>query len=81
LRANQEHFVMNAGVRLTGNISEISRGGLYADSQERVTVSVEGAEPLYAEIRVPNVRGWVLGQRVTVVIVPSLHDNGWESIT
>jgi hypothetical protein len=72
---------MNASVRLTGNISEISRGGLYADSQERVTVFVEGAEPLYAEIRLPNVQGWVLGQRVMVVIVPAIQADGWESIT
>jgi hypothetical protein len=81
LYANQEYFVMNASVRLTGNISEISRGGLYADSQERVTVSVEGAEPLYAEIRLPNLQGWVVGQRVMVVIVPAVPADDWESIT
>ena len=42
------------GVKLVGNISEISRGGLYSDRQERVTVSVEGAEPLYGGEIVTN---------------------------
>jgi hypothetical protein len=62
------------GVKLVGNISEISRGGLYWDRQERVTVSVEGAEPLYAELRLPNNQRWSLGQRVTVTIVPTASD-------
>jgi hypothetical protein len=39
------------------------------DERERITVAVEGAEPLYAEIRIPNTQGWVLGQRVTVIMV------------
>lgn len=60
-------------VRLIGNISEISRAGLYSDSQERVTVSVEGAEPLYAELRLPNKLGWSVGQRVMVTIVPTAN--------
>jgi len=34
-------------------------------------VFVEGAEPLYAELRVPNRQGWSVGQRVTVVIEKS----------
>jgi hypothetical protein len=60
---------MNApGVKLTGNISEISRAGLYMDRVERITVCVEGAEPLYAELRLPNVSGWTIGQKVVVTI-------------
>ena len=55
--------------RLDGNISEISRAALYLDRQERVTVLVAGAEPLYAELRVPNAYGWVVGQKVTVTIM------------
>ncbi len=68
-------------VRLIGNISEISRAGLYSDSQERVTVSVEGAEPLYAELRLPNKQGWAVGQRVMVTIVPTANQiwNGASS--
>jgi hypothetical protein len=58
-------------VKLQGNISEISRPGLYSDHQERVTVSVQGAEPLYAELRLPNQQGWSIGQKVMVTIVPS----------
>jgi hypothetical protein len=70
--------VTSDGVKLVGNISEISRGGLYSDRQERVTVSVEGAEPLYAELRLPNNQGWSLGQRVTVTIVPTAADQAWD---
>ena len=56
-------------LRLVGSVTEVSRRGLYLDERERITVAVEGAEPLYAEIRVPNTQGWVLGQRVTVIMV------------
>jgi len=44
--------------------------GLYLDHVERVTVSVEGAEPLYAELRLPNLSRWMVGQRVVVTIEP-----------
>ena len=57
-----------SGLTLLGNVSEISRGGLYADKRERVTVAVEGAEPLYAELRLPNDIGWIVGQKVKVTI-------------
>ncbi|MGH9644371.1 MAG: hypothetical protein ACRD3Q_18365 [Terriglobales bacterium] len=61
-------------VRFIGNVSDISRPGLYKDQRERVTVSVEGAEPLYAELRVPNEQGWMLGQKVMVTISPADSD-------
>ena len=64
-------FVNTHNLRLAGNISDISRPGLYEDHQERVTVSVEGGEPLYAELRLPNRAGWVVGQKVLVVIIPA----------
>jgi hypothetical protein len=51
---------------LIGNISEISRAALYGDYRDRVTVYVEGAEPLYAELRLPNEQGWTVGQKVMV---------------
>jgi hypothetical protein len=60
-------------VKLAGNVSEI-RPGLYLDKQERVTVSVQGAEELYAELRVPNDVGWKLGQKVMVTIAPTDTD-------
>jgi hypothetical protein len=69
-------FVNTHNLRLVGNISDISRPGLYEDYQERVTVSVEGAEPLYAELRLPNRAGWVVGQKVLVVIVPAPPEGG-----
>jgi len=40
-----------ASLRLIGNVSDICRPVYSSDNQEQVTVSVEGAEPLYAEIR------------------------------
>ena len=69
-------FVNTHNLRLAGNISAISRPGLYEDYQERVTVSVEGAEPLYAELRLPNRAGWVVGQKVLVVIIPAPPEGG-----
>ena len=69
----EEAAVNTHNMRLDGNISDV-RVGLYGDHQERVTVSVEGAEPLYAELRVPNRAGWALGQRVVVVIMPASSD-------
>jgi hypothetical protein len=68
-------------LRLVGNISDISRAGLYPDYQERVTVFVEGAEPLYAELRLPNTSGWVVGQKVVLVIVPTSSDSPWDALT
>lgn len=73
---------MNTGiVKLMGNITEISRAGLYSDHRERVTVSVEGAEPLYAELRVPNEEGWDVGQKVLITIAPANPKRGLDLIT
>lgn len=58
-------------MKLAGNVVEICRPGLYSDHRERVTVSVEGAEPLYGELRLPNDQGWSVGQRVMVTIAPA----------
>ena len=74
-------FVSEHSVRLAGNITEISRPGLYLDHRERVTVSVEGAEPLYAELRVPNDQGWSLGQKVMVTIATADREGTWDTIT
>ena len=63
---------MNAlGVRLLGSVTDLSRSGIYEDKVERFTVSVVGAEPLYAELRLPNKEGWQVGQRVTGTIAPA----------
>ena len=55
-------------LKLIGSVSELSRPGLYADHRERVTVFVQGAEPLYAELRILNEHGWAVGQRVVITI-------------
>jgi hypothetical protein len=65
------HVVNIRAVQLVGNISETSQGRLYEDHRERVTVLVEGADPLYSELRVRNDQGWRVGQRVMVTIVPA----------
>jgi hypothetical protein len=73
---------MNSGsLRLVGNVSEISRAGLYCDRQERVTVSVRGAEPFYAELRLPNQHGWMVGQSVVVTIAVVESGDSREVIT
>jgi hypothetical protein len=73
---------MNSHIlRLDGSISDVSRPALYEDYQERVTVFVEGAEPLYAELRLPNKLGWRVGQKVVLVIVPTSPDTTWDSLT
>ena len=61
---------------LIGKIIEVSRSGLYVDQQERVTVQVYGAEPLYAELRLPNERAWAIGQEVLISIVPGATEGG-----
>ena len=70
-----------SSVRLVGNISEISRAGLYSDRRERVTIAVEGAEPLYSELRLPNDQGWTVGQKVMVTIRPADYGDAWDAIT
>lgn len=47
---------------------------MYDDQRERVTVVVEGAEPLYAELRLLNHKGRILGQKLKVVIGPASSD-------
>jgi hypothetical protein len=61
----------SVGVKFSGNITDISRSGIYEDKVERVTVSVFDPEPLYAELRVPNKEGWQVGQKATVTIAPA----------
>ena len=68
-------------LRLVGNISDVSRRGLYSDQMERVTVSVEGAEPLYAKLRLPNTVGWGVGQKVLVMIIPAAREAKWDVMT
>jgi hypothetical protein len=75
--SDRRRVVSAHGVRLAGNVSEISRPGLYVDQRERVTVSVHGAEPLYAELRVLNEKGWKVGQQLVVVIVAADSEEVW----
>jgi hypothetical protein len=67
-----------ASLRLLSHVVEISRSGLYQDELERVTVSVEGAEPLYAELRLPNTMRWRIGQKVVVMIMAASAETEWR---
>jgi hypothetical protein len=69
------------GMRLAGEVSEISRSGLYADHQERVNLLVEGAEPLYAELRVRNEQGWSIGQKVIVTVMAAESESESQNVT
>jgi hypothetical protein len=70
--------VNTVSLRLLGLVVEISRPGLYQDKLERVTVSVEGAEPLYAELRLPNTMRWRIGQKVVVMIMAASAETEWR---
>jgi len=63
-----------ASISLIGHVSEISRGRMYEDQRERVTVVVEGAEPLCAELRLRNYRGRIFGQKLEIAIGPASSD-------
>ena len=61
--------VNTQSMRLDGRVGNISQACFYEDHQERITIEVEGAETLYAELRLLNQYGWVVGQKVLVVIM------------
>ena len=52
-----------ASLRLIGNVSDICRPVYSSDNQEQVTVSVEGAEPLYARSAFPTSKGGDLAKK------------------
>jgi len=51
---------------LSGRVTDVSRSIGYA---EQVTFTVEGAIPLWAEVRLPNSHGWVVGDQLSISIV------------
>ena len=67
--AERGTVVNTESMRLDGRVGNISQACFYEDHRERITVEVEGAEPLYAELRLLNQHGWVVGQKVLVVIM------------
>ncbi len=60
--------VIDSGLKFTGIVTQILPANVYFD-QERLTVTIEGGEPLYAELRIPNTHKWILGQRLTITIL------------
>jgi len=63
-----------AKIVLIASVIEVSRSGIYFHKRERVTLSVDGAEPLYCELRLPNKHGWAMGQQMVVTIAPMGKD-------
>ena len=56
---------------LVGSVTEVIHSGFNPGQQDQVTLSVEGAQPLWAELRLPNKHGWAMGQRVVITIAPA----------
>jgi hypothetical protein len=51
---------------LSGRVTDVSRPRI---DGEQVTFAIDDAVPLWAEVRVPNRNGWVVGDRVSISIV------------
>ena len=56
---------------LVGSIAEVIHPRVCLDQEELVMLVVEGAVPLWAELRLPNRHGWALGERVSITIAPN----------
>jgi hypothetical protein len=54
---------------LFGVVSEVCSPGYGSVRREYVTFSVAGAEPLWADFRVPNDHGWTVGDAVAISVV------------
>lgn len=54
---------------LNGQVKELSRAGPDMEEGAYVTFWVDGAEPLWAELRLPNRHGWAAGDRVVISMV------------
>lgn len=60
-------------VLLSGVVTSVSTVGYSSDKREHVTFSVDGAEHLWAEFRVPNNHGWTVGDKVAISVVHVGH--------
>lgn len=54
---------------LSGRVTDVSRPRVGLDCGEQVTFAVDGAVPLWAEVRLPNSHGWVVGDLLLISIV------------
>jgi hypothetical protein len=54
---------------LRGTVTDVSSPRYGLDCNEQVTFSIDGAEPFWAEVRLPNQHGWVVGDRLSISIV------------
>jgi hypothetical protein len=53
---------------LRGTVTDVSSPRYGLDCSEQVTFSIDGAEPFWAEVRLPNQHGWVVGDRLSISI-------------
>jgi hypothetical protein len=54
---------------LSGRVTNVSRCRFSLDQGEQVTFTVDDAVPLWAEVRLPNSHGWVVGDLLSISIV------------
>jgi hypothetical protein len=54
---------------LCGIVTDITRLPSGLNLRENVTFAIDGAAPLWDEVRLPNLHGWVVGDRVSISIV------------
>jgi len=64
---------------LSGRVPDVSPASVDSDYAEQVTFSIEEAVPLWAEVRVQNRDGWVVGDRVSICIVCAERDSATQA--
>jgi hypothetical protein len=60
---------------LSGWVTDVSPASVGSGYTEQVTFSIEDAVPLWAEVRVQNRDGWVVGDQVSICIVCAERDS------
>jgi hypothetical protein len=63
---------------LSGSVTDVSRPRPESDGEE-VTFAIDEAVPLWAEVRVPNGHGWVVGDRVSISIVSAERNSARDA--
>ena len=64
---------------LSGSVTDICHPRMTSEYGEQVTFAIDGAVPLWAELRVPNRHGWVVGDRVSISIVSAERNPAREA--
>jgi hypothetical protein len=64
---------------LAGMVTDVSPASVDSGYGEQVTFSIEDAVPLWAEVRVQNRDGWVVGDRVSICIVSAERNSARQA--